>query len=77
MVYHMVGIGEETGGLDTMLDKVAEYYEEEVTSATEQHAAAGTAGHYLYGCNCNPQLLRPYLLRCLRCTAVWIICRLA
>ena len=40
MVYHMVGIGEETGGLDTMLDKVAEYYEEEVTAATEQAAAA-------------------------------------
>ena len=40
MVYHMVGIGEETGGLDTMLDKVAEYYEEEVPAATEQAAAA-------------------------------------
>lgn len=40
MVYHMVGIGEETGGLDYMLDKVAEYYEEEVTAATEQAAAA-------------------------------------
>lgn len=40
LVYHMVGIGEETGRLDTMLDKAAEYYEEEVMAATEQAAAA-------------------------------------
>lgn len=40
MVYHMVGIGEETGGLDDMLEKVAEYYEEEVMASTEQAAAA-------------------------------------
>lgn len=40
MVYHMVGIGEETGGLDEMLNRVAEYYEEEVMAATEQAAAA-------------------------------------
>lgn len=40
MVYHMVGIGEETGGMDEMLEKAADYYEEEVMAATEQAAAA-------------------------------------
>ena len=30
MVTHMVGVGEETGALDAMLDKVAEFYEEQV-----------------------------------------------
>lgn len=40
MVYHMVGIGEETGGMADMLGKVADYYEEEVMAATEQAAAA-------------------------------------
>jgi type IV pilus assembly protein PilC len=40
MVVSMVGIGEETGGLDTMLDKVAEYYEREVDEAVDQLTAA-------------------------------------
>lgn len=40
MVYHMVNIGEETGGLDGMLDSLAVYYEEEVEAATEKAAAA-------------------------------------
>jgi type IV pilus assembly protein PilC len=30
MVTHMVGVGEETGALDSMLDKVAEFYEDRV-----------------------------------------------
>jgi type IV pilus assembly protein PilC len=30
MVTHMVGVGEETGALDAMLDKVAEFYEDRV-----------------------------------------------
>ncbi len=34
-VTHMVGIGEESGSLDTMLTKVAEYYEEEVDSIVD------------------------------------------
>ncbi len=33
MVCHMVAVGENTGGLDTMLKKVAELYEEEVDDA--------------------------------------------
>ena len=34
MVHHMVRIGEETGNTEAMLDKVAEYYEQEVEAAT-------------------------------------------
>lgn len=39
MVVHMIGIGEETGNLEEMLDNVADYYDEEVTIATEQLTA--------------------------------------
>ena len=34
LVSHMVGIGEETGGIEEMLDKVAEYYDEEAEMMT-------------------------------------------
>jgi type IV pilus assembly protein PilC len=33
MVSHMVGVGEETGALDTMLSKIADFYEDEVAAA--------------------------------------------
>ena len=33
MVVHMVAIGESTGALDTMLNKIADFYEEEVDTA--------------------------------------------
>lgn len=39
LVYHMVGIGEETGGTEEMLDTLADYYEEEVEAAVEQMMA--------------------------------------
>jgi type IV pilus assembly protein PilC len=35
MVAHMVGVGEETGALDTMLSKVAEFYEDEVAASVK------------------------------------------
>lgn len=36
LVNHMVGIGEETGGIEEMLDKVAEYFDEETENTTAQ-----------------------------------------
>jgi type IV pilus assembly protein PilC len=33
MVVQMIGVGEATGALDTMLAKIAEFYEEEVDTA--------------------------------------------
>ncbi len=35
MVSHMVGVGESTGELDTMLSKIAEFYEERVATAVK------------------------------------------
>lgn len=40
LVCHMLKIGEDTGNMEGMLDKLADYYEEEVTQATEQLLAA-------------------------------------
>jgi type IV pilus assembly protein PilC len=34
MISHMVSVGEEAGALDQMLDKVAEFYDDEVSAAT-------------------------------------------
>ena len=35
MVGHMVGVGEETGGLDTMLSKIADFYEDQVEASVK------------------------------------------
>jgi type IV pilus assembly protein PilC len=35
MVIHMTKIGEETGDMDSMLTKMADYYDEEVENATQ------------------------------------------
>lgn len=39
MVIHMVSIGEETGNIESMLENVATYYEEDVQTATESMMA--------------------------------------
>ena len=36
MVVQMMAVGEDTGALDTMLDKVAQFYDQEVEATTEQ-----------------------------------------
>ena len=36
MVYNLVGVGEETGDLEGMLSKIADYYDEEVEEATQK-----------------------------------------
>lgn len=40
MVYHMTGIGEETGNVEEMLEKMADYYDEEVEMTTQIVLAA-------------------------------------
>jgi type IV pilus assembly protein PilC len=35
MVMHMVGVGEETGALDEMLDKIADFYEDQVEASVK------------------------------------------
>jgi type IV pilus assembly protein PilC len=39
MTVQMLAVGEETGALDTMLDKVAQFYDEEVTAAVDSLTA--------------------------------------
>jgi len=35
MVHHMVGVGEESGALDAMLEKIAEFYEDQVAASVK------------------------------------------
>lgn len=39
MVTHMIAVGEETGALDTMLGKIADFYDEEVDNAVDNLTA--------------------------------------
>ena len=40
MVYHMTSIGEDTGNMEDMLTKLADYYDEEVEITTQSVLAA-------------------------------------
>ena len=40
MVISMINVGEQTGGLDEMLSKIADFYDEEVDAAVEALLAA-------------------------------------
>jgi type IV pilus assembly protein PilC len=40
MVVHMIGVGEESGSLDFMLQKIADFYEAEVEAALASLTAA-------------------------------------
>ena len=40
MVTQMIAVGEDAGSLEVMLDKIADFYDEEVQTATEQLTAA-------------------------------------
>jgi type IV pilus assembly protein PilC len=39
MVVQMIAVGEDTGALDSMLDKISDFYDQEVESTTEQLTA--------------------------------------
>lgn len=39
MLVHMIGVGEKTGSLDKLLEKIADFYEEEVDRMTDQMRA--------------------------------------
>ena len=40
MIYAMVSIGEESGTLDTILQKAADYFEDEADAATQKMVSA-------------------------------------
>ena len=50
MVYQMIRIGEEAGSTEEMLDKIADYYDEEVEMEMQSlMAALGTYDYYCTG----------------------------
>ena len=54
LVSHMVAIGEETGQLDTMLEKIADFYEEEVDQmAISIKCYFRTFNDWYFGYNCR------------------------
>ena len=45
MVVQMIAVGEDTGALDAMLDKVSDFYDQEVESTTESLTCLDRADH--------------------------------
>lgn len=57
----MTRIGEETGNMEEMLEKVADYYDEEVEAATQAVIGDyGTSYHHFDGSNCGPDYVSDY-----------------
>jgi hypothetical protein len=46
MVTQMIGVGEATGAMDSMLQKIADFYEDEVDSRHQRHAGHAGARHH-------------------------------
>ena len=45
MVVQMIAVGEDTGALDKMLHKIADFYDQEVESTTEALTSPDRAAH--------------------------------
>ena len=46
MVTQMIGVGEQTGAMDAMLQKIADFYEDEVDVANRKYARDAGTGHH-------------------------------
>lgn len=42
MVVQMLAVGEDTGAMDTMLEKISEFYDQEVEATTERSPASSS-----------------------------------
>ena len=74
MVCHMTGIGEETGNIEDMLEKLADYYDEEVEMTTQSVLAAMEPLIIVFMAVVGGRLLWRWFHRLGLCIMGWIIC---
>jgi len=74
MVCHMTGIGEETGNIEDMLEKLADYYDEEVEMTTQSVLAAMEPLIIVFMAVVVGTLVVAVVHRLGLCTVDWIIC---